>query len=152
MESELSSQRRRELKALAHKLKPVVLIGAEGLSNNVLAEIDRSLKTHELIKVRVFGGERRERRALMATVCERTGAFPLQHIGKILVLYRENPEKLAPTTRAAPAAPLRRRPGASDRRTLHWKKPGRARLIKRTSRPAREPSDSKRRRGKHRPR
>ncbi len=152
MESELSAQRRRELKALAHKLKPVVLIGAEGLSSNVLAEIDRSLKAHELIKVRVFGGERRERRAFMATVCQRTGALPVQHIGKILVIYRENPEKLAPATGAAPAAPARRRPGASGQRTLSGKKPGRARPIERRGRPAREPFDVKRRRGKHRSR
>ncbi|TMG75665.1 MAG: ribosome assembly RNA-binding protein YhbY [Betaproteobacteria bacterium] len=89
---ELSPARRRELKARAHALDPVVLIGGAGLSPAVLAEIDRGLKNHELIKVRVPGADHSGREAILAEICRRTGAQSVQHIGKILVLFRENPE------------------------------------------------------------
>ena len=88
----LSPSRRRELKARAHTLDPVVLIGGAGLSPAVLAEIDRGLKSHELIKVRVPGADRPAREAILEEICRRTGAQPVQHIGKTLVLFRENPE------------------------------------------------------------
>ena len=88
----LSPSRRRELKARAHPLDPVVLIGAAGLTSAVLAEIDRGLKSHELVKVRVPGADRTEREVIFAGICSRTGAQPIQHIGKVLVLFRENPE------------------------------------------------------------
>jgi len=88
---ELSPARRRELKALAHKLDPVVMVGSAGMSPPVLAEIDRSLKSHELIKVRV-NADRAMREAILEEICRQTGAQAVQHIGKILVLFRENPE------------------------------------------------------------
>jgi putative YhbY family RNA-binding protein len=88
----LSPTRRRELKARAHALDPVVQIGGAGLTPAVLAEIDRALKSHELIKVRVPGADRTERETILAEICRGTGAQPVQHIGKILVLFRENPE------------------------------------------------------------
>lgn len=89
---ELSPARRRELKARAHALDPVVLIGGSGLSARVLAEIDRSLKSHELIKVRVNGADRATREAMFEEICGQAGAQPVQHIGKILILFREEPE------------------------------------------------------------
>jgi RNA-binding protein len=89
---ELSPARRRELKTRAHVLDPVVLIGGEGLSPSVLAEIDRGLKAHKLIKVRVNGADRPGREAILGEICRRSGAQPVQHIGKVLVLFRENPE------------------------------------------------------------
>jgi putative YhbY family RNA-binding protein len=88
----LSPTRRRELKARAHALDPVVFIGGAGLSPAVLAEIDRALKSHELIKVRVNGADRPGRQAILEEICRRAGAQSVQHIGKILVLFRENPE------------------------------------------------------------
>jgi putative YhbY family RNA-binding protein len=88
---ELSPARRRELKARAHKLDPVVFVGGAGLSPPVLAEIDRSLKRHELIKVRV-NADRDDREVMLGEICRRTGAQAVQHIGKILVVFRENPE------------------------------------------------------------
>ena len=88
----LSPTRRRELKARAHALDPVVLIGGAGLLPAVLAEIDRALKSHELIKVRVPGADRPGREAILEEICGQTGAQPVQHIGKILVLFRENRE------------------------------------------------------------
>jgi RNA-binding protein len=88
----LSPTRRRELKARAHALDPVVMIGGAGLSSAVLAEIDRDLKSHELIKVRVNGADRSAREAILEEICRRTEAQAVQHIGKILVLFREKPE------------------------------------------------------------
>lgn len=92
---DLSPARRRELRARAHKLDPVVFVGSSGLSTPLLAEIDRSLKSHELIKVRV-NAERAERDAMFQEICRQTGAQPVQHIGKILVLFREKLEPPAP--------------------------------------------------------
>ena len=105
---ELSPTRRRELKARAHALDPVVLIGGAGLSPAILAEIDRGLKSHELIKVRVNGADRPGREAILEEICRRTGAQPVQHIGKILVLYRENPE---PSTGSGENSVRRKRRG-----------------------------------------
>ena len=62
------------------------------MSSAVLAEIDRGLKSHELIKVRVPGADRTKREVIFAEICGRTGAHPVLHIGKVLVLFRENPE------------------------------------------------------------
>ena len=70
----------------------VVLIGGAGLTSAVLAEIERGLKSHELIKVRVSGSDHSGRQAILEEICRRTAAQPVQHIGKILVLFRENPE------------------------------------------------------------
>jgi putative YhbY family RNA-binding protein len=89
--SGLSPAERQKLKGRAHKLEPVVIVGGDGLSASVIAEIDRSLKTHELIKVRV-NADRRGRDAMLKDICAKTGAQAVQHIGKILVLFRENPE------------------------------------------------------------
>jgi putative YhbY family RNA-binding protein len=88
----LSPARRRELKARAHALDPVVLVGGSGVSERVIAEIDRSLKSHELVKVRVNDADRSMREAMLEEICRRTGAQAVQHIGKTLVLFRENIE------------------------------------------------------------
>jgi len=88
----LSPTRRRELKARAHALDPVVLIGASGLSPAAIAEIERGLKSHELIKVRIPGADRTEREVILEEICRQTGALAVQHIGKVLVLFRENTE------------------------------------------------------------
>ncbi len=81
----------KELKAKAHKLEPVVIIGAKGLTDEVLAEIERALKAHELIKVRAPALERSERKEVLTQVCERTGAERVQQVGKVFVIYRKNP-------------------------------------------------------------
>ena len=89
----LSPTRRRTLKARAHALDPVVRIGGAGLSPAVLAEIDRALKNHELIKIRVNGADRSGREVILEGICRRTKAQALQHIGRILVIFRENPDR-----------------------------------------------------------
>jgi len=109
--NQLTSGERRALKARAHALDPLVLIGAGGLTAAVLKEIDRSLNTHELIKVRVAAEDRDARSDTLRRVCEDLGATAVQHIGKILVIYRERPEPDAKRgTRPArkPRRPLKR--------------------------------------------
>ncbi len=89
--NELSQTRRRELRAAAHALNPVVSISQKGLSEAVLKEIDRCLAAHELIKIRVFDAEREQREALLTEICAALHAAPVQHIGKLLVIWREKP-------------------------------------------------------------
>lgn len=84
----LTPVERSELRAQAHGLNPVVMVGESGLSESVMKEIDKSLKAHGLIKVRVFGDDREARIAIYETICEELKAAPVQHIGKLLVLYR----------------------------------------------------------------
>ena len=88
----LTSSERKTLKAKAHKLEPVVQIGAKGLTDDVVAEIERALNAHELIKVRAGSLERDEREAVLGQICGRTGAEQVQEIGKVFVIYRKKPD------------------------------------------------------------
>ena len=88
----LSPQERKQLKARAHKLEPLVIIGAKGLTGEVIVEIERALNAHDLIKVRAPGLERGERGQTLAGICEKTGAQAVQQVGKVFVLYRKRPE------------------------------------------------------------
>jgi RNA-binding protein len=89
----MTPSRRSELRAQAHKLDPVVIIGDKGLTDEVIAEIDRSLKAHELIKVRAATDDRDARELWMEKICERLDAEAIQQIGKVLVVYRQNFDK-----------------------------------------------------------
>jgi putative YhbY family RNA-binding protein len=91
----LNTSERREQRALAHHLHPLVLIGNDGLTDAVVKEADSALASHGLIKIRVFSDSRPEREALMVTLADRLGAAPVQHIGKLLVLWRPLAEKPA---------------------------------------------------------
>ena len=102
---EITPAQRRALRAAAHHLNPVVSISQKGLTPSVLAEIDRCLKAHELIKVRLYGIEREDRPALFAEIFTTLDCAEVQHIGNLLVLWRENPKDAA----AEVAAPVRRR-------------------------------------------
>jgi putative YhbY family RNA-binding protein len=88
----LTAAQRKALKARAHKLDPVVQIGGKGLTDEVVAEIDRALKAHELIKVRATGLEREARDEALTSICEKTGAQTVQQVGKVFVLFRKNDE------------------------------------------------------------
>jgi putative YhbY family RNA-binding protein len=87
----LNVTERLALKGRAHQLKPTVMIGNAGLTESVLKEIALTLKLHELIKIRVMA-ERPEREAILAAICAQLNAAPVQHIGKILVIYLPNPD------------------------------------------------------------
>lgn len=107
----LSPAERRAKRAAAHNLHPVVAIGQHGLTPAVLHEIDVALLAHELIKVRVFEDDRAAREALMTAICAQAQCAPVQHIGKLLVLWRAKPEKAkAPAKRDTVAATGKRKP------------------------------------------
>jgi putative YhbY family RNA-binding protein len=90
---QLTPASRKEKRGEAHHLSPVVMIGAEGLTPAVLKETELALSAHGLIKVRVFSDDRRSRDDLLARLAEELNAAPVQHIGKLLVLWRPKPEK-----------------------------------------------------------
>ncbi|MEO7622165.1 MAG: YhbY family RNA-binding protein [Gallionella sp.] len=87
----VTASERLALKGRAHPLSPTVMIGNAGLTESVLKEVALALKTHELIKIRVLA-ERPQREEILSTICTQLSAAPIQHIGKILVVYRPNPD------------------------------------------------------------
>lgn len=93
MTGKLTTQDILELKARAHHLNPVVMVGRHGLTESVIKETDTALTAHELVKVRVSGDDRAERIAACNALCEAVDAQLVQHIGKLLVLWRENTKK-----------------------------------------------------------
>jgi putative YhbY family RNA-binding protein len=121
----LTPKERQALKAQAHGLKPVVLLGAAGLSSPALKEIDRALAAHELVKVRVPGDDRDARDAIFAEVAEALSAARVQAIGKLLVLFRPAPEQEASPPAPAARAPARS-PKAPSRPLRSATTPGRA--------------------------
>ncbi|MEO7741699.1 MAG: ribosome assembly RNA-binding protein YhbY [Usitatibacter sp.] len=102
MPTALPPKRRSELRAEAHQLTPVVIIGDKGLTELVIAEIDRSLKAHELIKVRAATDDRDARDGWLGAICERLEAHAVQRIGKVFVIYRENPQEKKPKRKLDP--------------------------------------------------
>ena len=89
----LTTQQRKVHRAEAHHLSPVVMIGADGLSEAVLREADAALNAHGLIKIRVLGDDREAREQMYQQIADQLNAAPIQHIGKLFVLWRPIPEK-----------------------------------------------------------
>lgn len=114
---QLTPVQRREHRANAHHLDPVVLIGADGLTPAVQKEIDAALNAHGLIKVRVFGDDRVAREAIYQQLASDLNAAPIQHIGKLLVLWRPIPEKIKTVDED-------RKPGPRDVKVLKFSKRG----------------------------
>jgi putative YhbY family RNA-binding protein len=118
----LAPAERRAFRAKAHHLHPFVIVGQHGLTPAVLHEIDVHLLAHELIKIRVSSDDRGERDALLARISAELDAAPVQHLGKILTIWRPSPEPepAAPKSRAKAAAragrPARSKPGGDERR------------------------------------
>lgn len=88
----LTTKIRQQLKARAHKLKPIVSIGNNGYTDNVKKEIERGLHDHELIKIRIQGIDREARSVLFTEICESVAAEPIQLIGGVATIYRKNEE------------------------------------------------------------
>jgi RNA-binding protein len=84
---------RTQLKARAHHLKPIVRVGQAGLSEALIAELERVLTDHELIKVRIDSDDRQAREAAAGEICVRTGSALVQRVGKVLVLWRPKPDE-----------------------------------------------------------
>lgn len=114
---QLTPTERKEFRAEAHHLDPVVMIGNDGLTAAVQKEADAALKAHGLIKVRVFSDDRTARETIFQTLAEELGAAPIQHIGKLLVLWRPKPEKER-------AEDEDRMPGPRDVKVLKFSKRG----------------------------
>jgi putative YhbY family RNA-binding protein len=90
---QLTIQERKAHRAEAHHLSPVVMIGNDGLTPAIKKETDAALNAHGLIKIRVLGDDRAQREVIYATLADELGAAPIQHIGKLLVLWRPKPAK-----------------------------------------------------------
>ncbi len=84
----LSNDQKKHYRSIGHNLKPIVTIAGKGLHENIIAEINRGLEDHELIKVSVKVGDRDVRKAVSAEICERTGAELVQSIGHAILLLR----------------------------------------------------------------
>ncbi len=85
----LTAQKKKQFRSIGHKLKPVVMVAGNGLSENVLAEIERALSDHELIKIKIALEEREDRRATIAEIQRVTKCEIVQTIGKIVLVYRQ---------------------------------------------------------------
>ena len=107
---DMTAAQKKALKARAHSLHPILQLGEKGLTDAVIAEIDRALGAHELIKIRAAPLNRDEREVALASICERTNAQAVQHIGKMLVVYRQKPQAEPP---AIPKPRLRKRTPSS---------------------------------------
>jgi putative YhbY family RNA-binding protein len=113
----LTPAQRKVHRADAHHLDPVVLVGGDGLTAAVKKEVGAALKAHGLIKVRVFSDDRAAREAMLQTLSDELNAAPIQHIGKLLVLWRPLPEK-------AKTVDDDRMPGPKDVKVLKFSKRG----------------------------
>lgn len=107
---------RRALRARAHALHPVVMVGEAGLTPAVRHEIDIALKSHELIKIRVLGNDRERRASMAEEICSALDASLVQAIGKILVVFRPRPEQ----PEAKPAAKRRGKPRFRPKRHFQY--------------------------------
>ena len=114
---QLTPAERKEFRAQAHHLDPVVLIGSDGLTAAVQKEVDAALRAHGLIKVRVFSDDRALRESTFQELTDALGAAPIQHIGKLLVLWRPKPEKERQVDED-------RMPGPRDVKVLKFSKKG----------------------------
>lgn len=114
---QLTPAQRKEFRAQAHHLDPVVMIGAEGLTSAILKEADAALNAHGLIKLRIFSDDRAARDTMLQTLAEELNAAPIQHIGKLLVIWRP----MAPRQRPSDEDRL---PGPRDVKLLKFSKKG----------------------------
>jgi RNA-binding protein len=114
---QLTPAQRKVHRAEAHHLDPIVMVGSDGLTPAVKKEADAALKAHGLIKIRVFSDDRPAREAMLQTLADALDAAPIQHIGKLLVLWRPMPQKER-------AADEDRMPGPRDVKVIKYSKRG----------------------------
>lgn len=89
----LSNKQKQYLKGLAHHLKPVVMVGANGLTEGVIAEAEQALAYHELIKIKIAAEDRENKKLISEAIVRETQAIPIQQIGAVLTLYKPSDEK-----------------------------------------------------------
>ena len=98
-DSTLTANQKKFLRGIAHGLNPVIIIGSQGVTDSLMAELDKSLQHHELLKVKMAVGEREDRKAIIDYVVSNTKAKLVQSVGKMFVIYRartKNPELILP--------------------------------------------------------
>ncbi|MBH9336478.1 ribosome assembly RNA-binding protein YhbY [Pseudomonas aeruginosa] len=88
----LTQEQKKQFKSIGHHLKPVLIVAENGLTEGVLAELERALNDHELIKVKLALAERADRRALLDELCAQSRSDLVQSIGKMALVYRKNPK------------------------------------------------------------
>ena len=93
MAAQLTTRERTHLKARAHALEPVVMVGHAGITPELVGEVDRALRAHELIKVRIGGDDRHERVAIGDRLAAETDAAVVHRVGKIVILWRARPQE-----------------------------------------------------------
>ncbi|MCI4410503.1 MAG: ribosome assembly RNA-binding protein YhbY [Thiotrichales bacterium] len=89
----LTTAQTKFLRSHAHYLNPVLWVGASGVTEAVIAELDQTLTTHELIKIKLLNDDREQRQAMVEALCQASGALKVQTIGKVAILYRANPKQ-----------------------------------------------------------
>lgn len=87
---DLTKKQIKQLKALAHNRKPVIMVGQNGITDNLLAELEIALNHHELIKVKIAGADRESRAVTIQSLCESSRAITISSIGSVCTLYRAN--------------------------------------------------------------
>lgn len=87
----LTKEQAHNLRRIGHSLKPVVLMGGSGVTDNLIAEINRALNDHELIKIKLLGEDRHERKEILAEITEKTNSIAVQNVGKMALIYKKNP-------------------------------------------------------------
>ncbi|WP_028486893.1 ribosome assembly RNA-binding protein YhbY [Thiomicrorhabdus chilensis] len=92
----LSVNQKKYLRGIAHGLNPMIIIGANGVTESLMAELDSTLSHHEILKIKIASAEREDRKTIIDHVIQETGALLVQSIGKIFVIYRQNEETQLP--------------------------------------------------------
>ncbi len=128
------------MRAAAHPLRPVVLIGDNGLTPAVLKEIDRALTAHGLIKVKVAGEDRDARDAMLAEITDALSCAPVHHLGKTLILYRPQPGQQAASAEAAPGRRKPSEPYTPKKMAAEGKRLGKTRAPRKTASEPAEPA------------
>ena len=88
----LTQEQKKQFKSIGHHLKPIVTVADNGLPEGVLAELDRALHDHELIKIQLRLAERDDRKAIIDELCKKSSSTLVQSIGKVALIYRKNPQ------------------------------------------------------------
>jgi RNA-binding protein len=88
----LTQEQKKQFKSIGHHLKPIVTVAENGLTEGVLAELDRALNDHELIKIQLRLAEREDRKAITDELCQKSSSILVQSIGKVALIYRKNPQ------------------------------------------------------------
>lgn len=95
----LSNNQKKYLRGIAHGLNPMIMIGSNGITENLMEELESTLDHHEILKIKIAFGDRDERQEIVQHILEKTGALLVQSVGKVCVIYRQNEETELPLPR-----------------------------------------------------